>query len=320
MRGTTKPELRLVESGLPSLIHNIEDFLYAKSVWRASTITFYQVPLRQYVDHVGRHFWPPTDSSINSFLAAVRARGCKESTIFAYYRALKTWLGWLHKRGRIEQNPIELVEKPPKPRPVPRAPDETDINRLFDYLEAMAYSGEWIKIRDLALLSLALDTGIRRGELARLKEKDIDFTNRSISISPDSKTHRGRIIRFSSVVAGDLDRWLKKRSTLNVPPSLRSMWVAVGGKRHEWHAITPNGIYQILKRKLKQAKVDHFRFHSLRSAYIIYALRNGADPEDVRRQVGHLNLSTTGIYAQAALDYGRGERHEQSTPRKRRDK
>lgn len=308
-----KPELKLVQSALPALEFNIADFLHAKSVWRASTVVFYEVPLRQYLNHVGQHFWPPTDSSVNSYLAAVRKRGCKESTIFAYYRALKTWLGWLYKRGRIEQNPIELIEKPPQPKPIPRAPDDDDIKHLFTYLKAMAASGEWIKLRDLALLSLALDTGIREGELARLEIKDLDLTHRSIPIDPDSKTHRGRSIKFSSFAAARLARWLEKRGTLGLPFSLKSPWVAVGGKTFEWHALTAGGIYQILKRKLKQAKVDHFRFHSLRNAYIIYALRNGAELQDVMKQVGHLHLSTTALYT-LTIDEGRGERHEQTTP------
>lgn len=309
-----KPELQIVSpSALPPLEYHILDFLHAKSVWRPGTVTFYRVPLYQYLAHVGRHFWPPTESSVNSFLASVRRRGCKESTIFAYYRALKTWLGWLHKRDRIEYNPIELIEKPPPPKPIPRAPGDNDIKRLFAYLRSMATSGEWIKLRDLALLSLALDTGIREGELARLKVKDIDLAHRSIPVSPDSKTHRGRTIKFSSLAAASLTRWLEKRESLDLPSSLKSLWVAVGGKAFEWHPLTGSGIYQILKRKLKQAQVDHFRFHSLRNAYIIYALRNGAELQDVMKQVGHIHLSTTALYAMT-IDEGRGERHERTTP------
>lgn len=320
-----KPDLRLVPLDNPgNLERAISDFLDAKAVWRENTVKSYQSPLRLYAQHAGPRHWPPTDTSVNSFLAAARKRGLKESTIFSYYSALKTWLDWLYKRDRITYNPIGLIEAPRKPRPIPRVPDENDIDRLLKHLEAMASSGVWMQVRDLALLSLAFDTGMREGEIARLQLGDIDFSTRSIPISTDSKTHRGRVVKFSTVAARDMLRWVEKRKSLSalrnppwgpIPASLKSTFVALGGKRkREWHGLTPDGIYQLLKRKLKQAGVDHFRFHSLRNAYLVYALRNGAELSDVMRQVGHRNLSTTAQYIMTS-DVGRGERHEQFSPR-----
>lgn len=306
--------LVLVQSSPGHLERAIADFLEAKSVWRENTVKAYSSPLRLYAQHVGRS-WPPTDSSINSFLAAARKRGCKESTIFAYYSAIKTWLDWLYKRQRLDYNPIDFVEAPRKPRPIPRAPDEKEIDRLLKYLEDMSASGTWMELRDLALLSLAFDTGMREGEIAGLKIGNIDFVSRSIPVSTDSKTRRGRIVKFSTVAGRDVLRWLDKRKTLPIPAKLKTVFVALGGKhKREWHALTSDGIYQVLKRKLKQAGVDHFRFHSLRNAYLVYALRNGAELSDVMKQVGHLNLSTTARYIMTS-DKGRGERHEQSSPR-----
>lgn len=292
---------------------HIQDFLDAKAVWRPNTVKYYASPLGQYAQHVKQN-WPPTDTSINSFLAAARRRGCKESTIYAYYCALSTWLKWLHKRDRIDHNPMDFVEAPRKPRPIPRGPDERDMARLLRYIKDMAASGTWLHMRNLALLSLALDTGMREGEIAGLREKDIDLANCSISIDTDSKTHKARSVKFSSLAAGPLVAWLLKRRSLPIPENVKTVFVAIGGKRKlEWHGLTRDGIYQLLTRKLKQAGVDHIRFHSLRNGYAIYALRNGADIEDVRRQMGHTNLATTALYT-LSVDRGRGERHEQHSP------
>lgn len=295
------------------LAKHIQDFLDAKAVWRLNTVKYYESPLGRYAVHVKQN-WPPTDSSINSFLAAARRRGCKESTIYAYYCALKTWLVWLHKRNRIDHNPMDLVEPIRKPRPIPRGPDEKDMARLLRYIKDMAGSGTWMELRNLALLGLALDTGMREGEIAALRERDIDLVTRSISIDTDSKTHKARSVKFSSLAAEPLVTWLLKRRSLSIPENVKTVFVASGGRRKlEWHALTTHGIYQILKRKLKQAGVDHIRFHSLRNGYAIFALRNGADIEDVRKQMGHTHLATTALYT-LSDDRGRGERHEQHSP------
>lgn len=296
------------------LAKHIQDFLDAKAVWRVSTVKAYETTLKQYALHVGPGHWPPTDSSINSFLANARRRGCKESTLYFYFWTLSAWLDWLHKRNRIDHNPIDLIEAPRKPHPIPRGPDERDMAQLFKYLKSLAESGTWMELRNLALLSLALDTGMRVGEIAGLRERDIDLANRSISIDTSSKTSRARSVKFSTLAADPLEAWLVKRRTLSIPENVKVVFVGIGGRyKREWHGLTGDGIYQLLKRKLKQAGVDHIRFHSLRNGYAIYALRNGADIEDVRRQMGHTNLATTALYT-LSVDRGRGERHEQHSP------
>jgi integrase len=293
---------------------HIQDFLDAKAVRRPATVAAYETALRQYAAHVGANHWPPTESSINSFLAGVRRRGRKESTLYFYHSSLNTWLEWLRKRNRIDHNPMDLVERVRKPRPIPRGPDERDMAQLMRYLKEMAASGTWMELRNLAMLSLALDTGMREGEIAGLRERDIDLINRSIAVDTGSKTARARSVKFSTLAAGPLTDWLLKRRTLGIPENVGVVFVGIGGRyKSKWHPLTRDGIYQLLKRKLKQAGVGHIRFHSLRNGYAIFALRNGADIEDVRRQMGHTNLATTALYT-LSVDRGRGERHEQHSP------
>jgi site-specific recombinase XerD len=157
------PSLHLAQPGQHPADYFIQDFLHAKATKAPKTVQFYELGLRLYREHVGLH-WPPTDSSINSFLAECKSRGCKDGTLHAYYRALKTWCNWLYKRGKIEENPISLVEEPPRGKKLPRAPRAADIEKLFEALEAAAVLGKWNHIRDLAIFGLMYETGIRVNE------------------------------------------------------------------------------------------------------------------------------------------------------------
>jgi len=114
------PHLRLADAPT-RLDHHIDAFLRAKSLKSPKTLAFYELGLRLYKQYAGP-IWPPTDESISGFLASTKARGCADATVHAYYRAVRTWCNWLTARGKLDDNPIHLVDKPRKPRRLPRAP------------------------------------------------------------------------------------------------------------------------------------------------------------------------------------------------------
>ena len=298
---------------LPST-HFVHDFLTAKAPHAPKTILFYQTPLVQFSAHLG-DAWPPTPESINSFLLTCKQRGLKESSIDAYYRAIKIWLAWLVKRGHLDRSPIDLAEKPPRPRLLPRAPRRTDLQKLFVYLEATADKGrgDWLDVRALALWSLALDTGLRVSELAALTIKDIFIEKgyRSAFVRGD-KTHSNRIVVFHRTTAKDVKRWLKALARLPIPPGVDSLFVAYC--RGKWGGLTTWGMRQELGELCRRAGVPHLTPHQFRNAYAVYSLRNRADLLDIQRQMGHSNIATTGRYL-LVDDEGRSERHDSSSPR-----
>lgn len=303
----TATALRLAQPGLPPLDYHIQDFLHAKATKADSTVDFYEVALRQFREHVGPHYWPVTDSAINSYLAACKKRGCKDGTLHAYYRTLRTWLNWLHRRGVISPNPIDLVEEPPQPKPLPKAPPEEDLEKLLAVLDPLCALGNWLAIRDRALLGLALDTGLRVSEVARLWVGDVDLKNRQISVAR-FKTHEGGMVVFSKDAGGVLSDYIQTRFSLGLPLAVQALFVS-----DRRAALTASGLRQILKRRLKQAGVTRFNFHRLRHAYAILTLRNGGDLADIQAQLGHKNLATTAIYLKAE-PAGRGKRHARSSP------
>lgn len=310
---SSQPLLRLAEPALPPLVYHLQDFLNAKASKEDKTVAFYELPLRQYREHTGDHFWPPSDSSINSYLAACKKRGLKPNTIFAYYRALKTWLAWLTRRGVLERNPIELVERPARSKLVPRAPKLQILARWF---EALQEGDQWQSERDLALFSLLLDTGLRIGEAARLRLDDLDLTAREIRVAA-GKTKGERYIVLTALAAERLRAWLDCRKQLpDLPAKLEHLFVSRPTGTKVWRPLTTDGMRSAKERSMARAGLEPtLRLHDLRHAYAIYTLKNGGDLEDIQRQLGHKNIATTAIYLIAVND-GRQERHEATSPLK----
>jgi integrase/recombinase XerC len=288
---------------------HIREFLDAKATKADKTRKFYASALRLYQHHAPD--WPPTDTAINSFLAACKARGCKDGTLHDYYRALRAWLNWLEKRGKIEVNPIGLVEQPPHNRPLPRAPHAADLVRLFATIEQAAQAGRWNHVRDRALFGLIYDTGLRVGEVVSLEVADLTLRFNA-GIVRGTKTDEDRAVLFNDDTAADLRAWLSIREALSLPHELTTVFASL----FHGHAqrLTNSGVRQALERWCQRAGVAPIHPHQLRHAYAIHALRAGADLLDVQRELGHRNLSTTQRYTMVP-DAGRRQRHAEHSPR-----
>lgn len=310
--GRKPPELKLVQpDNLSTLDRAIQDFLQAKSGKAQKTVESYQAPLNLFRRHIST--WPPTPEGINSFLQVCKARDLSEATIDAYYHALKIWLDWLVRRGRLDSNPILLAEKPPRPKIIPRAPKTEDVQKLFSYLEAAAKAGHWRGVRSLAVWSLALDTGLRLGEIVALTTNDVSVRKKHLqAFIKGQKTHTDRIVVFDKKVAKDLKRWLKARAKLPLPHTLSALFVCFHNGK--WKGLEAPGIRQDLAARCAEIGLPRLTPKQFRNAYAVYSLRNRADILDVQRQMGHSRISTTARYV-LVDDEGRAKRHKGHSPR-----
>jgi site-specific recombinase XerD len=306
------PPLHLAQPGQHPADYFIQDFLHAKATKAPKTVRFYELGLRLYREHVGLH-WPPTDSSINSFLAECKARGCKDGTLHAYYRALKTWLNWLHRRKKIEENPIGLVEEPPKGKKLPRAPQAADLVKFFQVLEAAAHLGKWNHVRDLALFGLMYDTGLRISEVVNLEVADLSIRFRA-AIARGTKTNEDRAVLFYDQTAADLQRWLAVREGLDPPANLQNVFISRHRRYEHVGPLTDSGVRLAMRRWCQRAGIPITHPHALRHAYAIHTLRTGGDLLDLQRQLGHRNLSTTQRYTMVP-EAGRCKRQAEHSPR-----
>jgi integrase/recombinase XerD len=291
------------------LDHYIDLFIRVKSATKKpATVTWYRNVLRYYQKATAdiQPNWPPTITHCLAFLETFK--GLKDYSRNNYYRGLHSWLNWLKKVGYIEQNPLDFLDPIPAPKPLPRAPQEEDVSALFAVIEKMA--GAWHAVRDMALFSVALTTGARPVELAKMMIGD--FIGQQIRVYSE-KDKRDRELVLDDATFVSLAYWKKVRGEL-APADLSHLWVSnYQGKG--FRGLTYWGIYQRLKFWRNKADVEHFSPYALRHAFAIYSLRAGADLLDIRDQMGHASIKTTAIYTQV-VNAGRLERHRKANPMK----
>lgn len=144
---------------------------------------------------------------------------------------------------------------------------------------------------------LELVSGIRKGELVALRWEDLDVEQRTISVSKQAtkdadnnlivarpKTENS--IRQISIPQEAVELLVKEHSKHPGNPWLFPS-SRTGGMYH------PDSVATLHQRILKDAGLEHLRFHDLRHTFATLALQNGVDIKTVSGMLGHFSAGFT---------------------------
>ncbi len=209
--------------------------------------------------------------------------------------AIKTMLKYFYKRQLIPSNPGELVEmaKLHEKNIVRLEPDEVAI--MLDNIEngskltkQQLNFNEKTRVRDLALVSLLLGTGIRISECLGLNIADVDFENNAIKIV--RKGGNEDIVYFSDEVQRTLLEYMAFRYDIDAQIGHENaLFLSLQNKR-----ITPRAVQNLVKKYGKTASpLKKITPHKLRSTYGTKLYNESGDIYLVATVLGHKDVNTT---------------------------
>lgn len=178
----------------------------------------------------------------------------------------------------LDDNPMRRVKKLPEPRGRVRCLTEIERDALLTACRSSA--NQMLEL----IVTIALSTGMRRGEILGLKWNDVDL-KRGILVIQDSKNGERRSVAlverafslfnsYSKVRRIDTDLVFSGKNGLE-PIDIRSSWEA----------------------SLVEAGIKNFRFHDLRHSAASYLAMNGATLAEIAEILGHKTLSMVKRYA-----------------------
>ena len=157
------------------------------------------------------------------------------------------------------------------------------------------------------LYLIAINTGMRLGELAGLKVKKIDFKKNFVIVSNSLKRRKGGGYQNGST-KNKLTRYFPMNKTVR-----RIFLTLAKGKKGTDFVFTgengrPVDIDHFCERKFKpiQATIGieaPIRFHDLRHTYASTFMMNGGDLFTLQKLLGHKKIETTLIYAHLSPNY-----------------
>lgn len=149
-------------------------------------------------------------------------------------------------------------------------------------------------LRDLTLLSLLYDSGARVQELTDLKLKDIRLTNPAM-VTLTGKGQKARQVPLMKDTCKLLDSYIRNFH-LDSKPLTTPLFFNKKGQ-----ALSRYGVTYILKKYSTQASLESdlkkISPHVLRHTKAMHLLRAGVNMVYIRDFLGHVDISTTEVYA-----------------------
>lgn len=222
--------------------------------------------------------------------------GCGPQSL---HKDLAQFWRWLAADLEID-NPFAKVARPKgKSRPV-EVVSYDDFTRLLAACasEKGGRQGEAETARNQCLMWMAVESGLRRFELAALQLGDLDRTARTILVR-HGKGDKARIACYGIGTATALRRWLKYRG--REPGALFTTFL--GG------TITPSGVSQLFSKASKAAGTK-IKPHMMRHTWADACLGAGMRERDLMKLAGWSSNQMLSVYGavraeQRALEAGK---------------
>ena len=245
-----------------------------------------------------------------------RSREVKRSTIHRNIAALRAALNRASEWGVLSSMPLGKIKF--------RADDENAVVRYLSDAEdarlrgaliardnarraARKSANKWRRERGYAewavhdtytdylgpLGLLAINAGLRRGELLQLRWRDLDLQRRMLTVRGEgAKTRQTRYVPLNTEATRVLKAWR--------PNVFEAGWCVFGGSTESTPLVA---VKKAWRGVLKAAKVTGFRFHDLRHTFASKLVMAGIGLNTVRELLGHKSLVMTLRYAHLAPEH-----------------
>jgi len=168
----------------------------------------------------------------------------------------------------IPQNPVKMISLPKADQARTRRLEAGERERLLNSSNPELHR----------IITLALETGMRRGEILSIKKSHIDL-QKSILFIPSTKTDTQRTIPLSSEAIASLRAQL--RASQNESRGVISL--------HEYPLFTYSlrGLSGAFLRLCRKLNIDNLHFHDLRHEATSRLFEKGLNPVEVATITGH---------------------------------
>lgn len=208
--------------------------------------------------------------------------------------------------GQLKRNPVHFVE-------VPKVHGSTiktwDIDEVKNFVQ---YAKMGNIFYYMTLLTI-IHTGMRKGEALALRWKDIDFTEKKISVvrtmvqlegeytfnEPKTASSK-RQISFDDVLLSELKRYRTLRNEWKLALGLDTELVFC---HEDGRPLNPRQLGVFFANTIKKAGLPKIKVHDLRHTHATILLKLGVNPKVVSERLGHSTIRTTlDIYSHVTPD------------------
>ena len=209
--------------------------------------------------------------------------------------AIRSFFKYYHRQELIKNNPASLVDTPKIHEKAIVRLEANEVADLLDIAEAgnglserQKQYHQATKVRDTAILTLFLGTGIRISELVGIDIDDVDFATDAFVVT--RKGGNQEMLSFGPEVRNALLAYLEQREAMEaLPGSENALFLSMQRKR-----ITARAVENLVKKYARIASpLKKITPHKLRSTYGTMLYQESGDIYLVADVLGHKDVNTT---------------------------
>lgn len=282
------PPIR-ADSPLPAAVRAFEDYMWHnshKKRFSYNTIKAFLNDLKIVVGYFGEETKVAQISTngLNEFLDWMqhsRGKSCSAKTLARRITTLKVFFNWLHDSGILGTNPAEAVIQQPARTPLPVILREEEVDRLITVARDYLWDRKRPDARPYLLVSLLLQTGIKKAECDNLLVSDIDVSEPTAPVVN---------IRYAD------ERYAHKNRRLpldpNILPALRQ-YLDQYKPQNDLFECTPRNLEYVLDEIGTRANIRSTQvgFETLRWTCAVRDFRMGMPEERLREKMGLSKIS-----------------------------
>lgn len=210
------------------------------------------------------------------------------------WSSLNKFFSWLVKRGYIKENPIMSVDRPGNnvERKVIYL-NKVEIAKLFKMVENNP--SKIVSLRDKALFSLAIATGLRASALTNINLDDFDWENMIVRVI--EKRQKTREIPLGNNTIKVLKEWIEVRNKEFADVNSSALFLSQKKNR-----LSGDAANDALKKYCQEAGIKKkITLHKLRASTATNLAAANVDIQTIGNILGHKSTATTLKYV-AVLD------------------
>lgn len=256
-------------------LQNVEDLGRSKA-----TITAYRNDLEQLASSLGDVDVKTINTrQLEGFNAELFARNFTAKTVSRKVNSVKSFFKFLLQKGEILVDPSKAVSHPNLQQGAPRVLNLEEIERL------RSAAGNNVRLR--TLIELMLQTGLRIGEVSRLKLEHLRLKDKKGQLFVEEfASSPMRIVDLNEAAANAIQSFLPHRLQVKTDQGYLFNTKNGGG-------MIIRNIRSSMDRPFKKANIKDATINDLRNTFIVHQLNHGVSPEKIGQTVGHKRFAST---------------------------
>ena len=210
-------------------------------------------------------------------------------TVHNRVRALRAFFNWLYRNNYTQTHVLQNLHPPRLPQVLVQTLTDEEITKIFACQDASTMNGS----RNIAIMALFLDTGLRCAELTGLRLDNVDLEAQYVKVM--GKGSKERMISFGAATRRTLLQYLIQYRGEPAHGGVTQFFLTLDG-----YGMTIEAVRSQVRRLAKASGVKRLYPHLCRHTYATNFLINGGNVMLLKQNLGHSTLDMVNHYVHLA--------------------